>query len=631
MSLRAYIAHNVRHYRARTAEVVDCVAVRLTASSQYAGLDVPPWRSTQRQTLVAPSSVLSRLLGSATTAVADADRVLGGEMRLFACTIRTAAADVDGPAAPDWHRDHFSGHVFPVKPHPAYTIEENTGVDVIAAWELSRLQFVPALVQAYRETGDRRYADRFFELVEHWSSANPYRLGVNWMCGLDIAIRACNLAIGLLYLDELVPDRRRDAMRRLLWSHLHFLHHHDLFEPRVTVNNHLLIAAALQAGLLTLFEGPSAGAWQRAAVDIVEAESARQFLADGGNYESALMYHQFVLESLFLSTALMTPEQGDATPQGNAAFGESVCQVMRRATCFTRDYLHAWGAVPALGDSSDGRVLMHRDYFAWEPADGGYLVDWSRALFGQEDPFAVAAPAPWTCVHPSAGLAMHRGRGYALILSAMPVARRAGGHNHLDKASLLLRVGGCPVFVDSGTYCYTHDLRTRNGYRQSRAHNLLMLDGQDQAVLPARGAFSVPDFGALGVSLDGEDPVVLRAWHSGYQRLPGLGVTTRSVCCKADEVLIEDEVQGEGEHLVELVFNLAPGLSATLTREGVQVSRGQEVLCRIGLPGPEWQADVERMEVSAAYRVSCEAVRVVLRARLLLPAKTTVLVAILAR
>ena len=58
----------------------------------------------------------------------------------------------------------------------------------------------------------------------------------------------------------------------------------------------------------------------------------------------------------------------------------------------------------------------------------------------------------------------------------------SSGHGHRDKLHLSVRIGSVPLLVDAGRFSYDGDLapfRTNYGVR-SRAHNVLMLDGQDQ-------------------------------------------------------------------------------------------------------------------------------------------------------
>jgi len=53
-------------------------------------------------------------------------------------------------------------------------------------WEPSRFGFAYALVRAYWRSGDERYAELFWQLVEDWRANNTPQLGPNWKCGQEM-------------------------------------------------------------------------------------------------------------------------------------------------------------------------------------------------------------------------------------------------------------------------------------------------------------------------------------------------------------------------------------------------------------------------------------------------------------
>ena len=494
MRLLAYAAHNLLHYAGHAKDLLDGLLIRSSSGMSYQRMTVPHWNEARAAQLRSGTSALSRLLATNQTAVHDADEVMAGSIRLFSTVVHAAGG------LPDWHRDHLSNTAFRVKPYPLYRIHEDAGSDIIAVWELSRLQFVATLVQAYRASGDRKYADHFYAVVEHWHRSNPYLMGANWMCGLDVAIRAYNIAVGLVYLDAPSPERK-SACLRLLWAHVDYLQHHDLYRQKRTINNHQLIAAILHLAILGLFDDVSVDAWRSQARDIVSIEAGRQFHPDGGNFESALLYHQFVLEAMYAGLGLMTDSTLELDSDENDLLPPTFIATLVSATQFVADYVRVWQGVPQVGDSSDGRVLMHRDYFAWQPNDASYLADWSALMLTSADPFQARPGTKVPQIYRDSGLGLYSGGAYSAIFCATPVTKAAGGHNHLDKASILLRTERGPVLVDSGTYCYTHDLSARSRFRRGRAHNVLLVAGRDQAGLPGHGAFEVPSYQQVGIDL----------------------------------------------------------------------------------------------------------------------------------
>ena len=66
-----------------------------------------------------------------------------------------------------------------------------------------------------------------------------------------------------------------------------------------------------------------------------------------------------------------------------------------------------------------------------------------------------------------------------LIVRAGRLAH-AGVHAHCDQASFELSIKRIPVFIDRGTYVYTSDIRKRNLFRSTKAHNTISINRAEQ-------------------------------------------------------------------------------------------------------------------------------------------------------
>jgi len=618
MKLLDYVGLNIRHFAGKGLQAFDDYRITHQAEHGYRNLRVPAWDVSHAERIRDPASPLSRLLASNEHAVADGNRILDGWFRIFGATYRSS------PGFPDWSRDYLSGHRYPLHPYSQYEIEPDTGTEIISPWELSHLALVPTLVGASTQGRDTRYADFFFDLLADWQRANPYLIGVNWVCGLDVAIRAVNIALGIVYFGK-AGDARSDAAVRLLWAHLVYLQKRDLHTRKVVVNNHQLVAAVLHYALLHLFDAEPATAWRASAREIVAHEVPRQFHADGGNFESALGYHQFVLESLYVAAGFLAPAETDQKLSDESLFPRGFADRLRSATKFCANYVRAWGAVPHIGDASDGRILYHRDYFSWTPEDASYIADWDALIFPGELRNDLKPGEPSAVLQ--SGLGMFSGTNYGAIFCAMPVDQNAGGHNHLDKTSLILRVQDQPVFVDSGTFRYTSDLAGRKYHRAGRAHNVLLVDAEDPASFDGPGAFEIPRVSAVGIELsygEAAEPI-FTMWHDGYRRLAARGTVTRQVHCLSNRLRCVDSVEGAGPARLELIFNLAPGVACKVCADGALLSVAGVHLCTVR-PDVGWSCSTEPAWYSPSYGERTETLRLVLSTTANLPCEATTFV-----
>ena len=109
-------------------------------------------------------------------------------------------ASRDGYTPIDWYLDPVRGLRFPrgihYKAWKLYDMRPGSA-DVKYPWELARCQHWPVLGQAYRLTGDDRFALEIARELDDFVEANPVGVGVNWTCTMDLAIRAANWAITL--------------------------------------------------------------------------------------------------------------------------------------------------------------------------------------------------------------------------------------------------------------------------------------------------------------------------------------------------------------------------------------------------------------------------------------------------
>src|SRR6185437_3824065 len=92
---------------------------------------------------------------------------------------------------------------------------------------------------------------------------------------------------------------------RIASLYLHGLWLERNLEHHVLANHYLKNGQALFF-LGGFFEGPDAERWRRLGLNIMAAETRKQFLEDGGHVERSPMYHSIVLEDVLDAVNLAT-------------------------------------------------------------------------------------------------------------------------------------------------------------------------------------------------------------------------------------------------------------------------------------------------------------------------------------
>lgn len=200
---------------------------------------------------------------------------------------------------------------------------------------------------------------------------------------------------------------------------------------------------------------------------------------------------------------------------------------------------------------------------------------------------------------------MRAGISYVLFIAHKVGVFGTGPHKHNDALSFEWCFGEQPIVVDPGTGCYTGDLDKKNGYRSTRSHNTVVVDGKDQ--IPISGAmFALKKItGDVDVIewLDDKLESVVSANHTYYAHLPEPIVHHRSIALDKinHQAIIEDRFSGSGTHKLEWFFHLAPDLNATHIGNQFSISADNKIVATIHYPDSIMAASVISGAVSGSY------------------------------
>jgi hypothetical protein len=530
--------------------------------------------------------------------IASAERVLRHEFNLLGSgpfVPRDPARVSSGAYQPiDWYLDPVQKLRFPERvPIERWNLlEMRPGLaDVKFPWELSRCQHWLPLAQAFRLTGDMRFAAEILDQHDDFMAANPVGLGVNWTCTMDVALRALNwaMAIELIQPDRRIDQSRLGAICASLFAHGHFIERHLENKYEVT-SNHFLSNVVGLFGVAVFFGAlPSAQRWRSSCRTWLEQEVRVQVLDDGADYESSVPYHRLVAE-LFMSGARLAEHDG-------APLSPHYRQRLRDMIEFHWSVLRPDGKVPQIGDADDGRVHIFSGYGNWNPQDARHLLAPAAAMFDEPrlwsdgDPWAEWEANWWGYdvpsareparadvgrLFPSAGLAVVRNdRDYLVITNGVVGTNGFGNHKHNDLLSFEFHQSGTPLIVDPGSFVYTSNPDARNYFRSTAAHSTIVVDGQEQNDFKPEWLFrmfakAVPEHVEFTHGASGSR---YRGRHNGYSRpnRPVVHERTFALDGASGVLTIEDQLSGDGTFDLQWRFQCAPGIEAEVVESGVRL------------------------------------------------------------
>jgi uncharacterized heparinase superfamily protein len=488
----------------------------------------------------------------------------------------------------DWQQDYKTGHRWP----PAYCRDieycnPSLPSDVKFPWELSRMQWMIPLGQAYLLTGEDRYAVVAKDILNHWISENPYAQTVNWACTMEVALRIHTWTWFFHVFKRSTAWAEIDFRERFLQS----LYLHGDFTARnleksdINGNHYTADAAGLVFAGLFFGSGSAPQHWLKLGWDILCDEMPRQVFKDGVDFEASVPYHRLVQE-LFLLSALYRLRARLAVPN---AYRDGLVAMAR----FTAAYSRPNGSVPLWGDADDARVLP----FGSQPInDHRYLLGIVGIVFNDKDllsgfsgsrsevfwligaDHAKALPnrrqldqEQNSIAFPDGGFYILRNRSDHVFVDCGPLGQSGrGGHGHNDLLSFEAVLDGVHLISDCGAYLYTADYRERNNFRSTSYHNTPQIDDQEinrfirwdylwslhnDAVHEVRDVNFQKNVDRLVIS------------HTGYQRLkfPVKPVRSLQLDHEKHRLTIADTFEGIGEHILRVPLHLAPQVEAIQT------------------------------------------------------------------
>jgi uncharacterized heparinase superfamily protein len=498
-----------------------------------------------------------------------------------------------------WFHDPITGKSWPDEETSSFDIDvRSTGAqigDVKYVWEPNRLQMLHPLAAAMAATQDRTARQIAFSVLESWAAANPPYRGVNWVSGIELALRLVSIMLVVAAAEpSTLSFGERILIRRLVVAHARYLAAFPSLYS--SANNHrvaeglgLFIAGALLPDL------DEARLWLDDGRAILEAESVRQILADGVGAEQSPTYQAFTMEMLALAARLAVDLR--------APLDASVTERLVRGAEYLLWLAGDNGHVPAIGDDDEGRVIA-------QPPDREprYVVSVIAAVAGlaERSDLAPAARDPHlrdaifdSPVTPSAertGLRISE-RGGITVANETIAGRRShlvfdhgplgllplAAHGHADALAIWLTIDGQPVFIDAGTYRYFSGGEVRTELRESLAHNTLAIERVSHSRASTAFGWSTKANASLVAASHGPEWWVTAA-HDGYRRRFGVR-HIRQVSRTPTGYAVEDRLDGHNRPLpVGLRYLCHPDVTVAIEGGTVTISGKSGLLCRITPP-----------------------------------------------
>jgi hypothetical protein len=517
----------------------------------------------------------------------EADDIIAGNITLF------TSHKFEIGCVPHWNRDPLTGVVGPnVFSGDIMLTDRNLVGDIKYVWELNRQLHLVRLAQAYALSGSAHYLDALVSQLDAWLAQCPPFIGPNWASSLEASIRLITWSLIWNMIggwSSVAFNAEEGAQFRTRWlasifAHCRYITWH--LSRYSSANNHLIgELAGLYVAAQTWPCWSQSAKWAARAKIELECQATLQFADDGVNREQAFSYHVFVSEFLMIA--------GISGQRSHDPFSTGYWGNLQRAVNFVRSIQNVDGSIPMVGDADDGAV------FLLEPGAGidrhSLLLALGNALADVKTQTPLPLTAQWLladieCFFPFESMSQATSwqfphSGYYLFGGSFGEKNEVKGlvdcgslgylgiaaHGHADALSLSLSICGQACLVDPGTFSYRRELKWRDYFRGTSAHNTIRVDGLDQSISGGRFMWTRKANAHVERSPLSAEQFDFVGNHDGYLRLKDPVRHARSITFDNQAMLltVNDTVAGSVEHEIEQFWHFAPDVQVDIRRDGL--------------------------------------------------------------
>lgn len=324
---------------------------------------------------------------------------------------------------------------------PANTDFNQFYPDIKKPWEESRFHELFALGIQYKKTLNENLSQVFCNKINNWINNNPYLIGVNWFCPMEVAIRAINLIYAFSFFknSKIITLAFWEKFICSLYDHAKYLENN--WETSDKPNNHYLSDLIGYFYLCFFFDDLEC--FKKAKIKTCKKlleQFNHQVQKDGSSYEGSTNYHKLVTE-IFWHFHILCKNNNIIQPK-------SFEIKLGKMFLFLDNCKDHNNNLAQIGDNDSGKILS--------------IFPSTKNLIQKK-----------TLSHyPNFGLTIIKDNRWHITYRHPTYKKfQPTGHFHEDELSITFSIDGIPILVDPGTYVYTSNTAWRNYFRSSDNHN----------------------------------------------------------------------------------------------------------------------------------------------------------------
>jgi len=465
----------------------------------------------------------------------------------------------------DWNKDYKTGKRWPKKFIGDLHHEDSRYGFVRYVWELNRQSYLFEVAKAYYLSGNEKYAEKVVDDIESWIKQNPYLKTINWFSGLELGVRLINWVWALKLIKDYpgLYGSRLDNIMNSIYLQADFVYNN--LSKYSSANNHLIGELAALKIVSSVFpEFKKAKEWKRKSDVMLRKEIKKQILSDGVGAEQTTNYLIFILNLAVNAFAL--DKELEIELKNRFVKARKFIMTIRDSDFF-----------PNIGDSDDAGLIpcffenkvesvinsisiLSNDKHSDKVDENNFWVFGLQKIKNYEK-LKLNKVESNSCLFDTGGYFVSKSKNACLIFDCGALGYlETAGHGHCDALSFILSVDGKEVFVDPGTYVYQSNIKWRNYFRGTSAHNTIKIDNKNQSKIEGNFIYGKKaNVKILDYKLDKDQDKIV-ALHDGYKNV-GVIHKREIIHEKLNKrIVIIDSIRTKGKHLASIYFNLHPSI-----------------------------------------------------------------------
>ncbi len=417
-------------------------------------------------------------------------------------------------------------------------------------YNLHYFDYVRSIALLQNDQLDGKPYALFRRLVCEWIASCPVAAPRAWD-SYPISLRLSNwLRAYTAFFNELESDRHFSRkLRKSMYTQTIFLEKHLEYE---VLNNHLLENGRALWLMGRFFQGADADRWRAKGLSILMDGLRDDFYADGGHDERSPMYHQIMLD--------VYQEMVDIIEMANEHVPDYLVSRVSDIKKWLTNVLHPDGDLALFNDCAFDIAGAPSDFIdSASPPEYGLTALLDSGFFVIRD---------------------QENQNFMMFDCGSMGPDHRNGHGHCGALSFEMSISGQRFIVDSGVSDYHGDIKWRDYFRSTRAHNTVVIDGQEQSEIWDRFRVAQRYQPKDVISSESDELTYIVASHTGYYRLPG-NVMHRRWLCNVDQKfwVVCDLIEGRGAHTIESFLHFHPDVQVVRDLTATDYGHSGELVC----------------------------------------------------